>query len=240
VRIALDAGTPVGFRTARVLLGEPEITHLGVLDTAVATNGRSGKVKDLSSYDVLVSDGTTDFHELIGRCSVEGLPLVLWQDLPELAVGPSHLPVVKGANVAVGLTAALAVHPLAAIRDSDTVRIGWTEPGSPQRSGNSMPFPEPIGSVWTTQRSEGRFVAFRNDEWGGAVVEATGQGGTRIVGVGDHAEFMEAITLGAVAILAARGTYSPTIQDASSQPVALLDETTRLELDVATWRSSEQ
>ena len=240
MRIALDTGTAVGFRTARVLLSEPSITHIGVLKSAVTTNGRSGAVKDLSSYDALVSDGTTDYHDLIGRCSVEGVPLVLWPDLPKLALGPSHLPVVKGANVAVALTAALAVHPTAAITPADNVRIGWTEPGSPQRSGASMPFPDPIGSVWSTERSPGRFVAFRDDEWGGAVVEATGNDGTRIVGVGDHAEFMEAIVLAAAAILAARGTYSPTIQDATIQPAALLDEVTRLELDVATWRSSSE
>jgi hypothetical protein len=240
MRIALDAGSPVGFRTARVLLGESEVSHLGLLDPSVTTTGRSGRVEDLSSYDALVSDGTTDFHDLVGRCSVEGVPLVLWPDLPELATGPSHMPVVKAANVAVALTAALAVHPAAALVKADSVRIGWTEPGSPQRSGTAMPFPEPIGSVWATQRSDGRYVAFRDDEWGGAVVEAEGAAGRRIVGVGDHAEFMEATTLAAVAILAARGTYSTNIQDGSSEPHALLDEVNRLELDVATWRSSSE
>lgn len=240
MRIALDAGSPVGFRTARVLLGEPEIAHVGVLDPSVRTQGRSGPVEDLSGFDALVSDGTTDPHELIGRCSVEGLPLVLWPDLPDLATGPSHLPVVKGANVAIGLTAALASHPTGDVTDADIVRIGWTEPGSPQRTGEAMPFPDPIGSVWTTERSPGRFVAFRDDEWGGAVVEAIGPSGIRIVGVGDHAEFMEAITLSAVAILAARGLYQPTIQTASTEPTQLLDELTRLELDVAAWRSTSE
>ena len=240
MRIALDAGTPVGFRTARVLLGEPDVEHVGVLNPATSTSGRSGQVKDLSSYDALVSDGTTDHHDLIGRCSVYGLPLVLWPDLPHLAMGPSHLPVTKGANIAIGLTAALATHPTAAVTGSDVVRTGWTEPGSPQRTGEAMPFPDPIGSVWASQRSPGRYVAFRDDEWGGAVVEATDDHSTRIVGVGDHVEFIEAITLASVAILAARGTYSATIQDASSEPGLLLDEVTRLELDVAAWRSSPE
>jgi hypothetical protein len=240
VRIALDAGSPVGFRTARVLLGEPDVAHVGVLDPSAPTSGRSGRMMDLSSYDALVSDGTTDHHDLIGRCSVEGVPLVLWPDLPELATGPSHLPVIKGANVAIALTAALAVHPTAAITASDVLRVGWTEPGSPQRSGEAMPFPDPVGSVWASPRSSGRFVAFRDDDWGAAVVEAVGSGSTRIVGVGDHAEFMEAITLAAIAILAARGAYEPIIQDASSQPELLLDEVTRLELDVAAWRSSSE
>ena len=240
MRIALDAGTPVGFRTARVLLGEPGVAHVGVLNPATSTSGRSGQVKDLSSYDALVSDGTTDPHDLIGRCSVDGIPLVLWPDLPDLATGPSHLPVIKGANVAIGLTAALAAHPTAAVTGSDIVRIGWTEPGSPQRTGEAMPFPDPIGSMWASERSHGRYVAFRDDEWGGAVVEATDEHSTRIVGVGDHAEFVEAITLAAVAILAARGSYSATIQDASSQPGLLLDEVTRLELGIAAWRSSSE
>jgi len=240
VRIALDTGTPVGFRTARVLLGDSAITHVGVLDPTITTTGRSGLVEDLSTYDALVSDGTTDHHQLIGRCSVEGLPLVLWPDLPGLATGPSHLPVIKGANVAIGLTAALLAHPTADVTEKDEVRIGWTEPGAPQRTGESMPFPDPIGSVWSTERSQGRFVAFRDDEWGGAVIEAIGPAGIRIVGVGDHAEYMEAITLAAVAVLAARGTYQSIIQDASTAPLALLDEITRLELDVAAWRSTSE
>ena len=103
-----------------------------------------------------------------------------------------------------------------------------------------MPFPDPIGSVWATERSQGRHVAFRDDEWGGAVVEASGDAGIRIVGVADHAEFIEAISLSAVAFLAARGIYAATIQQASSEPLALLDEVTRLELDVAAWRSSPE
>jgi hypothetical protein len=72
------------------------------------------------------------------------------------------------------------------------------------------------------------------------VVEASGDAGIRIVGVSDHAEFMEAICLAAVGFLAAKGTYTATIQDASSEPHALLDEVTRLELDIAAWRSSPE
>lgn len=238
MRIALDTGTPVGFRTARVLLGEAGVKHLGILDPSVPASGRSGTVDDLSSYDALISDGTTDYHDLIARCSVEGVPLVLWPDLPELAIGSSLRPVVKGANVAMALTAALTAHPIVAITDSDTVRVGWTEPGTPRRAGDALPFPDPIGSVWTTERTPGRYVALRDDEWGGAVIETVGETGTTIVGVGDHAEYMEAITLAAVGILAARGVYSPTIQEASGEPVLLLDEVTRLELDIAVWRSS--
>lgn len=194
---------------------------------------------DLASFDVLISDGTSDFHSLMGRASVAGVPLVLWNDLDASLQGRAQAPVIYGANVASSLTAALLTHPVAALSQDDSVRLAWTEPGTPLRRGEPIPFPDPVGNSWAKQRSNGGWVAFRDDEWGGAVVDVDGASGRRIVGVADHSAYIEAITLAAVGLLAAEGMHEARIQDAATHAGQLLDKVTELELEVAVWRSTE-
>lgn len=239
MRVAVDTGTEVGNRMARVMLGEPSVSFLGVLAGGVPNRARTGPVEDLDSFDVLVSDGTSEFHSLVGRSSVAGIPLVLWREIDPTLDGSSQAPVIYGANVANALTAALTTHPDVAITPSDSVRIGWTEPGAPMRRGEPIPFPEPVGSSWAKRRKSGQFVAFREDEWGGAVVDVEGDAGRRIVGVADHSAYIEAITLAAVGLLAAEGAYGPRIQNTAQHPAQLLAKVTELELEVAVWRSTE-
>ncbi|MEZ5175085.1 MAG: hypothetical protein R2823_02615 [Acidimicrobiia bacterium] len=239
VRIALDTGSEVGNRTLRTLLSEAAVDHVGILDASAPRRDRAGPVADLASYDTLVSDGTTGVHTLIGRATVAGIPLVLWKDLDSSLNGPGPIAVVHGANVATALTAALTAHPAARPIEHETVRIGWTEPGKPLKRGRPMHFPEPIGSSWTKRRGPDRFVAFRNDEWAGAVIDSEGTTGRRIVGVSDHGAYLEAIVLAAVALEAAAGTFDSGFQPASSKPEHLLNTLDRLELELAVWRSNE-
>lgn len=239
VRVAVDTSTKVGNRMVRVLLSESGVSYVGVLAGGVPNQSRSGPVEDLASFDVVVSDGTSDLDSLVGRTSVAGIPLVLWTDLDPALTGSAHTPVIFGANVATALTAALLTHPVVSTTASDSVRVGWTEPGKPKRRGEALHFPEPIGSSWAKRRSGAGFVAFRDDEWAGAVVDVQGETGRRIVGVADHGAYIEAITLAAVALLAAEGAYGPRFQDASTHADQLLNKVTELELEVAAWRSTE-
>ncbi len=239
VKVAVDTGTEVGNRALRVLLGERSVDYIGVLAGGVPDRKRSGSVTTLDGYDVLMSDGTSDIHGLIGKAAVAGIPLVLWLDLDHHLDSPGHIPVIHGANVASGLTAALVVHPAAASHREDVIRIGWTEPGKPLKRGEPMPFPNPIGNTWTKRRGTGRFVGFRNDKWGGAVVDVEGPSGRRIVGVADHAAYIEAITLASVTLLAGEGAYDSRSQAAASTPEQLLNKLGALELEVAVWRSSQ-
>lgn len=244
VRVAVDTGTEVGNRAVRALLGERSIDFIGVLAGGVPNQQRSGPVDTLDGYDVLMSDGTSDVHGLIGRAAVAGIPLVLWLDLDDHLDAPGHIPVIHGANVALALTAALTSHPAAASQRGDVVRIGWTEPGKPLKRGEPMPFPDPVGNTWTKRRgpgrfSAGRFVGFRDDEWGGAVVDVEGPSGRRIVGVADHAGYIEALTLASVTLLAGEGAYDTRSQAAASNPEQLLNKLGDLELEVAVWRSSQ-
>lgn|GEM_PF-1634252 len=239
VKVALDTSTEVGNRCARVLLGETSVEYVGIVGDLIPSRRRSGPIKDLSAFDVLVSDGTKDFHTLMGRASVAGVPIVLWPELSPHDDGASTVPVLHGANLATTLTAALSTHPDAAVVPGDIVHVGWTEPGKPLRKGYPLTFPEPVGNVWSTGRSEGSHVAFVDDEWGGAVINIEGPGGRRIVGVSDHAAYLEAMVLAAVGLVAAEGTLEPAIASGTTRAEQVLNKLAELELEVAVWRSTD-
>ncbi len=239
MKVALDGTDEVAGRTARVLYAEASVTRIGFMQSDIPRLGkRSGTAGDLSDYDVIVSTGETPSTDLTARASVLGVPLVLWKDETGLHRGPAASPVAVAANVGSTLAPSLAHHPSAAITESDTVTIAWTEPGRPFRKGEAITFPEPVGPVWAQRRSKGRFVARTSDNWGGAVLIAVGPHDERIVGVSDHAGHLEAITLAAVTMLAADGGYDANIQDASSQGREVLRRAMDMELDIAVWHSS--
>jgi hypothetical protein len=239
VKFALDSGTKVGQRTARILLGDRDCTSIVLLNRGWRPDDhRITQDTDVTGVDVLISDGTTPLTTLIGRASVAGVPLVVWPDTPDSELGPASVPVVVGANVGSALVDALLTHPASLPIGDDSVTAAWTEPGKPHRSGTPIAFPEPIGMAWTTRRTDGRFVAFRDDEWAGATTIVDGPSGQRIVGVADLGAHLEALTLVAVSMAAARGTFQPGIQSAANGSVAILDEARKLELDVAVWRST--
>jgi hypothetical protein len=92
--------------------------------------------------------------------------------------------------------------------------------------------------AWSQERGEGRFVAFRDDEWGGATTVVDGESGRRVVGVADLGAHLEALTLAAVAFTAAAGSFNSGIQSTATASEAILAEARNLELDIAVWRSA--
>jgi len=238
MRVALDSASEVGSRAGRVLLAEDSVTFLGIIQPLeIPTGHRSGPAGDLSTYDVVVSDGTTPSGDLVERTKISGVPLVLWLDEPGLSRDQLASTVVTGANLGSALAPALTTHPSAAITEPDSVTIAWTEPGTPQRRGVAVAFPDPVGVVWASERSEGRLVARQAGEWGGAVVLVSGPQGDRVVGVADHAAHLEATTLAAVALIAAGNGYDVAVQEAASRSALVLAKAMDLELDIAVWRS---
>ncbi len=195
---------------------------------------------DITGVDVVVSDGTTALTNLVGRASVAHSPLVVWQDVDQSEFGPATIPVIVGANVGSTLADSLLTHPSSRPGVGETSVVAWTEPGQPVTSGTSIGFPEPVGVSWCRERASGRYVAFRTDEWAGAVTVVEGDSGTRIVGVSDHGGHLEALTLVAVAFVAAAGSFEPGIQSSANALAAILEETRTLELDVAVWRSTSE
>ncbi len=239
MRIALDTGTDVGQRTARIFLGDPRCDRLLMVNSGwIPRDRRILQTRDFSGVDVVVSDGTTPLASLIGRSSVAGAPLVFWSDVPTSELGSAAIPVIVGANVGSTLADALLTHPSSRPVPGDTVQVAWTEPGSPHRKGVPFAFPDPVGMAWTQERVEGRFVAFREDEWGGATTIVDGESGKRVVGVSDLGAHLEALTLAAVAFTAAAGSFTAGIQSTATAWEAILAEARNLELDIAVWRST--
>jgi hypothetical protein len=199
---------------------------------------RAIQTRDVTDADVLISDGTTPMASLIGRASVAGVPLVIWPDAPNSEYGPASVPVILGANVGSALVDALLTHPASMPTPEETTRVAWTEPGRPHTDGVPIAFPEPVGAAWSEERSSGRFVAYRDDEWAGATSVVEGPGERRVVGVADHGAHLEALTLAAVGIVAAAGFFETGIQPPQPALPEILAEARNLELDVAVWRST--
>ena len=239
VRVLVDATTDIGQRAARVMLAESSMSHVGLWDAPEAVaNARSGPATDIEGYDVAISDRSDHIGDLQARCSVAGIPLVLWGDAPEIAPGGAAIPIVIGANVGSGLAESLVHHPSASLSSDDEVQISWTEPGTPLRNGTPVAFPDPVGMSWTKQRSPDRFVAFRDDEWAGAVVRLEGQAGERIIGVADQGAHLEALVLSATALCVIDGVYEPGVHQASDGGEHLVNRCASVELDFAVWRST--
>ncbi len=241
--IALDAGSDIGKRAARIFLGDPRLRTLVMINPSwVPKDTRVIQKREFDNVDVVVSDGTTPLNSLIGRASVCGSPLVVWSDIDVSHFGAATVPVVVGANVGSTLVDALTTHPSSLPTDDDTVKVAWTEPGTPLKQGTAIAFPDPVGMAWSravdaTEQRRGRFVAFRDDEWAGAMTLVDGPAGQRTVGVADLGSHLEAVTLAAVAFVAASGAFDPGIQSTAISGEAILNEAMGLEMDVAVWRS---
>lgn len=239
VRVLVDATSDVGQRAVRVFLAESDVSYIGLWDTPdAARNSRSGPTLEVDGYDVAVTDRAEHISDLLARCSVAGVPLVLWHDAPAIAPGGAAIPVVVGASVGSALAEVLVHHPSAALAAGDDVQIAWTEPGDAFRKGTPVAFPDPVGMSWARERSPGRFVAFRDDMWSGAVARLEGDGGERIIGVADHGPHLEALVMAATALCVAEGIYDSGVRSASEGGEHLVNKCSSVELDFAVWRST--
>ena len=239
VRVLLDATSEIGQRAGRILLAEPDISFIGLWDQPNGRGGRrSGPVTSASGFDVGVSDAPEPSSTLVAQCAVESIPLVLWSDASRIPEGSTAAPIVTGANVGLALAEVLHHHPTADATEADVVIRAWTEPGKPLRRGEAIVFPDPVGTAWARERSPNRFVARRDDQWGGAVVDLDGPAGRRIVGVADNAAHLEALVLAATTLTAAAEGYPNEVVPAASAGEHLLNNLVHVELDFATWRSA--
>ena len=228
MKVAVEqAGAEVALRAARILLAERELQKMGLLGgEPKGRDKRVESVSDLSEYDVIITDAP-DPEEIIERALEARISCAVWDDGVDLddkygeefaAVGATLL---TGVNVANGLAPSLAAHETARGGEKLDATIAWTEPGVPLRTGEAIPFPEPVGPRWAEARpSVDGFRAFAapvTGDWAGAIARVTsaGAGGVteRVVGVADLAAHLEALALsaGALAIdLYAPGAHRPS------------------------------
>ncbi len=238
MRVLLESTSEVGKRTANVLLAERDVDFVGVWNApGTRRTPRTGIASDVDGFDIVVTDRLTANHDLIARCAVAGIPIVLWADDADIAPGSAPVPIVTGANVGSALIAALLAHPTASPAPGEPVTVAWTEPGKPRTRGEDVVFPEPVGAMRAKRRADGQLVATRDDEWAGAVVRVGSDDAVRVVGVADNAAHLEALVLAATTLVAADGAYAPGTRSAAEAGEHLLNMLRRVELDFATWRS---
>lgn len=202
MNIALHPTSAVGVKAGRILLGEPTLAILGVLDRPVdGAEPRLRRIDSFEGFDVVVTDDPE--VAIAADVMAAGLPLVVWIDADHLDASGAAAPVMTGANLATGVARALAAREASA----DEVAVAWTEPGKSLRSGEPITFPDPVGARYgrtrwrTGVRTE--IVVPVPGEWAGVVVRTTTGGTTRILGIADAAEHLEALALAAGAIAVA-------------------------------------
>ena len=252
MRVALNAVTEVGTRAGKILLAEKVLDALGLYGNESAGRGADRKVmviRDVSGFDLLVSDDTAITSALAGIAAEDGLAFVTTDDVIDedvtdrfVAAGTTLL---IGANVATGLAPALASHESTRVDTVLRTTVAWTVPGTPRRRGVVVPFPEPIGPRWAASRRRQHRAAHRRHEvpirgdWAGATVIVDGidrgREVERVIGVADHTEHLAALCLAAAVIAVAEGSYGPGLHRPADRPSDYLSAALRVGLGVATY-----
>ena len=254
MRIALHVVGEVGRRAGRILLAERALTALGLYgqEGGPTEERRTMAIKDLVGFDLLVTDAIEDASAFATRAADEGIPCVLSVEKVSREVADRFaaldLTLLVGSNLA-GLADSLARHEQA-LTDSDrSITLAWTEPGKARRRGDAVPFPDPVGARWGRRlRRSGRaadalptsrIVVPLSGPWAGAMAKVEGGVGgmavTRVVGVADHREHLEAIALAAGAVSMIGGAFGPGRQSPGDAADAYLSTALALGMDVATY-----
>ena len=232
MRLALHQSGEVGTRAGRILLAERSLTALGLIDkNPTEPDSRLEQVEVLATYDALLTD-STEPEEHIAMALNAGVSCVVWVDAEEAhaeyhdAFVDAGLQLLTGCNLATGLAPSLTVHEVEITDAVLEVTTAWTEPGTPRRRGEAIPFPEPIGSRWgeprPTEYADRAYVANVSGDWAAAMarVTAASESGvvTRIVGVSDLAVHLEALAFATGAALVSSYPVG------SSRPADLADD----------------
>jgi hypothetical protein len=231
MRLALHQSGEVGTRAGRILLAEGSLTALGLVDKhPTEKDPRLEHVEVLATYDALVTDAEDPGSDIEMALSA-GVSCVVWVDADDAhaeyheAFEKVGLRLLTGCNLATGIAPALTAHEVAAADTVLDVTMAWTEPGTPRRRGEPIPFPEPVGSRWgeprETEFADRAYVARVAGSWAAAMAKVTGASPagvvTRIVGVSDLAVHLEALSFATGAMLV---TAYPA---GSSRPADLAD-----------------
>ena len=232
MRLALHQAGEVATRAGRILLAERSLTAIGLVDkNPTEKDSRLERAEVLATYDALITDDTNPQPQ-IEAALVAGISCVVWVDADGAeeeygdAFAASDLKLLTGCNLGSGIAPSLTAHEVAGAGTILDVTTAWTEPGTPRRRGEAIPFPDPVGSRWAEPRetayTDRAFVAKVAGEWAAAMARVTAatEAGvvTRIVGVSDLASHLEALSLAIGAMVL--GSY-PT---GASQPADFAED----------------
>ena len=241
MRIALDHTSEIGVRAGRLLLGEPDLESLGIVRRDVKDRDRRlNRVDSIAEFDTVVTDDPDS--TILAEALDTGVPCVLWAETADDLNDTTDLAVLAGSNLVAGIGRSLAAREAEQPTAPDQLLFAWTEPGKPNRSGEPVTFPEPVGPRWGTRRAMTsrrlEVAAPVPDEWAGVVVRATTGDRVRMFGIADLATHLEAIALAAGAVIAALGLVPVGIHRPEEFADPYLDAALRTGLDIASFTSA--
>lgn len=245
MRLALHQTGEVATRAGRILLAERSLTALGLVDKhPTEPDERLEPVEVLATYDALLTDDASPEHQIEAALAA-GISCVVWDDATAAAVAygdafeAAGLTLLTGCNLGSGIAPSLTAHEVAGAGTILDVTTAWTEPGTPRRRGEPIPFPDPVGSRWAEPRetayTDRAYVARTTGEWAAAMARVTGATDagvvTRIVGVADLAVHLEAIAFATGAMVV--GGYGSGANQPADQAEMYLSRALNTGLDVA-------
>lgn len=252
MRVAVEqAGPEIALRASRILLAEKSLTSLGLIGLEPrGKDARVHQVVDLGDYDVILTDAT-DAAELVETALDSGVSCVVWGDGDDLRaeygsdLANAGITLLTGANVASGLAPSLAAHETARGGEVMEVSIAWTEPGTPLRRGEAIPFPDPVGPRWARKRDNElgykAYAAPITGKWAGALARVTSAASEgvvmRVVGIADQANHLEALALAAGVL--AIDLYSPGVHRPADAAEIYLAKALDAGLGVASYTIAE-
>lgn len=247
MRIALHAVGDAGERAGRILLAERELVALGLYGHGGShvADRRTIAIRDLSGYDVLVTDDVDAASALAGIALDDGLHCVVAAETVDAGLAARFATAGRtlliGSGTVASIAASLASHEVARTDEPLSVSMAWTVTGKPLHRGVAVAFPDPVGGRWgrRTGRSPERIEVPVEGQWAGASVTVSGRVGgepvRRVVGVADHRGHLEGIALAAGALAVTSGGYREGLHRPGDSPEAYLAAALRVGLGVATF-----
>lgn len=235
MRVAFEAGGEVGRRAVLLLMGDPEVEHIGLIGAPhkPPSDPRISDSESAHGFDVVVTDARDPSYATQAALEA-GIHLVTLTDTePDPAL--SGVTQLSGASLGSGIAPCLAWHEVAQTSEVLELSIAWTEPGRPFRRGEGVPFPDPVGARWGIEVGThpingipSRHIAVPVDgDWAAAMARVTGIADDgvvqRVVGVADLAAHLEAIALTSGALNVGGGRFDighRTPTDAAEQYLA--------------------
>jgi len=251
MRVAIRATGDVGRRAALILIGESGLNELGVIGEGSVTvrNRQIRDAGDLADYDVVVTDEPKPDP---GEAIDADTPLVTWEEIPRTDLPSGSPTILSGASLGHAIAPSLASHEVAQTSEILELVVAWTIPGTRQRRGEAVPFPDPVGPLWAYEVDDSpiagiparRLVAPISGDWAGASARVTGviDDGVvqRVVGAADLAGHLEGIALAAAAVTVADGSYPAGHQAAETSAESFLAKALEMGLEVASYITEER
>jgi hypothetical protein len=247
VRIALHSISDVGRRAGRILLAERELSALGLYghDGSRVADRRTIVIRELTGFDLLVTDDVAGASAFAGIAADDGIPCVVSADEVDASLADrfaeAGLTLLVGSGTVEAIATCLASHEIARCDEVSSVTLAWTSPGKPLHRGVAAAFPDPVGARWGRRvgSSPDRIEVPVSGPWAGATATVDGRVGGevvhRVVGVADDREHLAGIALAAGALAVLAGGFGAGVHRPADAPEAYLGAALQVGLGVAAF-----